>query len=64
MFIKVYTLCISYTVCVVLVCAANQTRKFSSPFDTEVLMPKVNDDEYVMLKDATCMQDIRKSIIK
>ena len=26
-------------------------------------MPKVNDDEYVMLKDATCMvQDISKSV--
>ena len=44
-------------------CAANQTRKFSAPIDTEVQMPTVNDDEYVMLKDATCMQDISKSML-
>lgn len=43
--------------------AANQTRKFSAPFDTEVQMPAINDDEYVMLKDATCMQDISKSML-
>ena len=50
-------------ICMHVVYAANQTRKFSSPFDTEVQMPKVTDDEYVMLKDATCMQDISKSML-
>lgn len=53
----------SNTHVVYFVYSANQTRKFSAPFDTEVHMPKVNDDEYVMLKDATCMHDISKSIL-
>ena len=43
----------------IFMCTANQTRKFSSPTDVQI-----TDDEYVMLKDAICMQDISKSFIK
>lgn len=60
LYLLYHSKCISC--CVYCTYAANQTRKFSAPYDTEVQMPAV-DDEYVMLKDATCMQDISKSYI-
>lgn len=53
-------------------CTANQTRKFGSHHETSghgpgaeaVLISNGNDDEYVMLKDATTtVNDISKSIL-
>lgn len=53
-------------------CVANQTRKFGSHHETAghgtgteaMLTSNGNDDEYVMLKDATTtVNDISKSIV-
>ena len=41
---------------------ANQTRKFRSPYETSSFETKGNDDEYIMLQDATIsVTDISKS---